>query len=174
MKKDEGCIDATGNWWGSPEGPNTEFEEDENECGCDEADNANNSVNDGIDFCDFSTQPWFDLICEEQEDAITLENFRANAVDKDVLLEWKTGTEIDNLGFFLVRGENENYTLLNKDMIPAMGSAYSGHSYRYLDNTVQSGHAYSYWLADLDIFGMLTIHGPVNVITNLERIELVK
>jgi len=103
---------------------------------------------------------------EQDEDAITLESFTARAETEGVILEWRTGTEIDNLGFYIIRSEStdDGYTLLNDRIIPAKGNAYSGNSYTLLDGDVQSGHLYYYWLADMDVFGKYTIHGPAKAI----------
>jgi len=106
--------------------------------------------------------------------AISLESFTAKADGTDIILKWKTGTEIDNLGFYIVKSENidEGYKLLNSEIIPAMGNAYSGHSYRYNDSNVNAGHHYNYWLVDFDIYGQYEVHGPVKAITNLEGLSL--
>jgi len=108
-------------------------------------------------------------IGEGNPNAITLENFTAHSEGRNVILSWTTGTEIDNLGFYIIRSENVNYgyTLWNKEIIPSQGNAYSGYEYSYVDSDVEMGQVYYYWLADLDVHGEYEIHGPVNVITNL-------
>jgi len=105
----------------------------------------------------------------EQEDAITLETFNAEAEGSKIILTWTTGTEIDNLGFYIVRSESTDsgYMLLNEEIILAKGDAYSGYTYCYVDTHVNPGHVYYYWLADLDVHCEYTIHGPVKVVTDI-------
>ena len=155
------CLDAEYNWWGSNEGANTP---DGNNCGCSGTNyNANNAVNQWVNYGYYLEAP---------PDAITLESFSAYLKGSNVILEWVTGTEIDNFGFYVVRSEyiDSGYIILNEKLIPAQGSTFSGGTYSYVNNTVKSGHVYYYWLADVDIYGLFTIHGPVKVITNLETL----
>ncbi|MBU1626012.1 hypothetical protein KKB18_01450, partial [bacterium] len=118
-------------------------------------------------YAKYHNDPFCPLPC-----AITLETFTAKAIDDKIILSWQTGTEIDNLGFYLVKSENidSGYILLNKEIIPVMGTPYSGYSYQYVDENVKAGSVYYYWLADVDVFGKYEIHGPVKVITNLATI----
>jgi hypothetical protein len=104
--------------------------------------------------------------------SIALESFSAKAIDDNVILTWKTGTEIDNLGFYLIKSENigSGYTILNNQIIPARGNNYSGYSYEYIDKSIKAGHFYFYWLADVDVFGKYEIHGPIKIITKPEAI----
>jgi hypothetical protein len=102
--------------------------------------------------------------------AIGFEFFKAEVKGNNVIMTWKTGTEIDNLGFYIIKSDNVNsgYTLLNDNIIPAQGTSYAGYTYKYIDGNALSGHVYYYWLADMDIYGKYTIHGPVKVITKIE------
>lgn len=99
--------------------------------------------------------------------AVELESFDATGYDGGAFLQWKTGTEINNLGFNLYRDEGGKRTLVNKQVIA--GSALvagsgtrlgAGRSYGWWD-PVQSKHAVQYWLEDRDLNGKSTWHGPV-------------
>jgi len=105
----------------------------------------------------------------EEENAITLESFSAHTENNNIILTWSTGTEIDNLGFYIVKSESidNGFILLNEEIILAKGDAHSGYDYSYIDTHVNPGHVYYYWLADLDVHGEYTIHGPVKVVTNI-------
>jgi len=107
----------------------------------------------------------------EEYDAITLEYFNAFASGNDVMLEWITGTEIDNVGFYLVKSESydKGYVLLNKEIIPAKGNAYSGYLYTFIDSDIRKGHVYFYWLAALDVYGEYKIYGPVKAVGYLNE-----
>lgn len=102
--------------------------------------------------------------------AIDLEWFTAEPGFGCVILGWQTGTEIDNLGFYLVKTDNFlDFSLLNGSIIPAQGNAYSGSEYLYVDDKVMPGRVYHYWLVDVDVYGKYIIHGPTKVITYIEE-----
>jgi hypothetical protein len=81
-----------------------------------------------------------------------------------IALEWETATEIDNVGFNLYRAGSLDglRTRLNASLIPsqAPGSP-AGAVYAWLDESVTSGMTYYYWLEDVDVHGVATLHGPV-------------
>ncbi|MBU0488124.1 hypothetical protein KKB18_09590 [bacterium] len=106
--------------------------------------------------------------------AIGLEYFKAEAEPNYVILTWQTGTEIDTLGFYIVRSEQFRYIMVNKEIILSNGNSVSGYSYRFVDNNVTPACEYFYWLVDLDVYGNYTIHGPVKIITSIERLDLLK
>ena len=66
---------------------------------------------------------------------IALSSFTATPKNKEVILEWKTESEIDNAGFNLYRSESENgeYMKINTSLIPAQGSSTQGASYEFID-----------------------------------------
>ena len=97
--------------------------------------------------------------------AITLSNFDAKQKGKTVAINWQTGTEIDNIGFNILRSESENsgYVKINKKIILAKGSATKGASYKFVDGKVKAGKVYYYKLEDIDSGKGPTQHGPVKV-----------
>jgi outer membrane protein assembly factor BamB len=100
---------------------------------------------------------------------IRLESFFVKVIDKKVFIFWKTGSEIDTLGFYIVRIDNLNneFMVLNKKIIPAQGNFYSGNNYTYEDNNIAWGRIYYYWLIEVDIYARFSIHGPIMNIMNL-------
>jgi len=83
-------------------------------------------------------------------------------------LDWATATETDNFGFNLYRAtELEGLkTKLNDEMIPSLvapGSPY-GAEYNFVDETAEPGVLYYYWLEDVDLSMITTLHGPVEAI----------
>lgn len=96
--------------------------------------------------------------------AIELVSFTATPQHGAVLLEWETATELDNLGFNLYRANSPDgpCTRLNASLIPSQNPGSPiGASYSFLDEDVQPGLTYYYWLEDVDIYGVATLHGPV-------------
>ena len=84
---------------------------------------------------------------------------------KQVLVEWVTKTEIDNLGFNLYKSTEKEgiYTKLNNKLIPGLVNSVSGRRYTYDDVNVVKGKLYYYKLEDIDLKGKKTLHGPVCV-----------
>src|SRR5213075_1938954 len=79
---------------------------------------------------------------------------------------WQTSFESDNLGFNVYRDIGGVRERLNKGLIA--GSALvakkqdnnAGHGYRFRDE-LDAGAFAQYWLEDIDIHGVHTMHGPV-------------
>ncbi|MGD8518284.1 MAG: S8 family serine peptidase [Anaerolineae bacterium] len=97
--------------------------------------------------------------------AIDLASFAAEAQDGAIQVTWETVEEIDNLGFDLYRATSRDgaRTQLNDTLIPsqvAPGSP-TGAVYTWLDEDVEAGLTYYYWLEDVDASGAITRHGPV-------------
>jgi hypothetical protein len=111
--------------------------------------------------------------------AVTLTSFAAFEHDGQVLLQWKTGYEVDNLGFHIYREENGERFRVTPELIA--GSAFltgagtpltAGRSYVWFDSFVSSPNAehrtpnvslttLKYYLEDWDLSGKRTMHGPV-------------
>jgi hypothetical protein len=97
--------------------------------------------------------------------AVGLSRFEAMPEGVTIRIEWETATEIDNLGFNLYRAESVDgpRTQLNDALIPSqMPGSPVGATYQLVDDSAVAGVAYSYWLEDLDVYGVATLHGPVN------------
>lgn len=110
------------------------------------------------------TAPW-DIGADDvlATTAVELSRFTATGYDSEVLLEWETGSELDNLGFHLYRaisGEG-NYERITTEVIPGLGSSPAGARYRYRDEGLVNGRSYSYQLEDIETTGKTERHGPV-------------
>ncbi len=97
--------------------------------------------------------------------AIRLQEFRASRTQGGVALEWKTGHEVDNLGFNLYREDVGPDTRVNRNLIA--GSALLARGV-----ALQAGRSYTWWdpkpggqyfLEDVDLNGHRTLHGPFYV-----------
>ena len=102
--------------------------------------------------------------------AARLDSFTARTVaGGNVLLEWRTGFETDNLGFNLYREAQGKRTRVNPQMLA--GSALmvgegtklmSGYAYAWPDAAPGSKDA-RYWLEAIDLNGRTTLYGPITV-----------
>ena len=110
--------------------------------------------------------------------AVRLISFTATQYEEGVLLRWKTGYEVNNLGFHIYREQDGQLYRLTPE--PVAGSALlagqgtvlgAGHKYFWWDvlpspQSSLSPHHSSlspvrYWLKDIDLSGKDTMHGPV-------------
>jgi PKD repeat protein len=114
------------------------------------SDNANGEVQDYL----FTLTP------------VELSTFTASVQQGSVVLEWRTQSETDNLGFHVYRSEAENgtYEQLSAVMIPGAGTTSSARHYSFEDRDVIANQAYFYKLADVDYSGRMTLHGPIKVV----------
>ena len=97
---------------------------------------------------------------------IKLVSFAAAWNGGEVDLQWRTGLEVRNLGFNVYREENGQRVQLNPSLIA--GSAvrmraylpqHTASTYNWIDPAPVNGG--QYWLEDLSISGIRTMHGPV-------------
>ncbi|MEK6299799.1 MAG: C25 family cysteine peptidase [Acidobacteriota bacterium] len=98
-----------------------------------------------------------------------LDSFQATRYEGGrVLLKWRTGFEVDNLGFNLIRERNGKRTRVNSELIA--GSALmvgegtklrSGYSYAWADDP-PNGRDAQYWLEAVDLDGRSEMFGPVS------------
>lgn len=102
--------------------------------------------------------------------AVTLADFSATSQQDHIEVTWQTVSELDHLGFNVWRSLTEEIpdTQLNAELIPsqAPGSGQGG-SYEWVDNDIEPGVTYYYWLEDVDVSGVTTRHGPVSVTTSV-------
>ncbi len=97
--------------------------------------------------------------------AVDLISFTATGKDENVIVEWETAQEVDNLGFNLYRSTElgGTYSKLNRRLIPGLLSSVTGQAYSYVDKDVTPSALYYYMLEDVDLNGTRTMHGPICV-----------
>ncbi len=104
----------------------------------------------------------------EFPNAVRLNSFTAVQNGPDVLLSWKSGAELHNLGFNVYRESGGAKIQLNPSLIA--GSAllmretleqHAAKTYGWIDPSPVSGGLY--WLEDVDLSGARTMYGPIAV-----------
>jgi len=98
--------------------------------------------------------------------AVKLDKCVATGYDNGVYVEWKTGLEVDNLGFNVYREKAGQKELITPEMLA--GSALrtgkanlkTGRTYQWWDNS-KNQQGVQYWLEDIDLNGQSNWHGPV-------------
>jgi hypothetical protein len=95
--------------------------------------------------------------------AVQLVAFTATSGDSEVLLEWETGSETNNLGFNLYRATSTGgyYERITSVPIPGLGTSPEGKIYSYTDSGLTNGVTYYYKLEDIETTGETKEHGPV-------------
>ena len=103
---------------------------------------------------------WSDIVV-----AISLSSFTAESGPGEVVLEWTTASERQNLGFHILRreGSRGSFQPLTEEAIPSAAAGYSltPQSYRWVDRQVDPGMDYHYQLQDVGFDGQRTILGTV-------------
>jgi hypothetical protein len=94
--------------------------------------------------------------------AVTLASASAHRTAKGVLLRWRTGTEVDLLGFQVYRSRGHSWRRITHSLIAANGSV-SGALYRFLDKRARHGVSYRYRIKAVNRDGTASWFGPVRV-----------
>ena len=93
---------------------------------------------------------------------VELSSFSAAMVEgQRVLLNWKTASEQNNIGFNVLRSRTESgkYEQINAELIPPRLDG----DYEFADATVDAGSKYFYKLQSLDRDGQMQLHGPIQI-----------
>jgi hypothetical protein len=92
---------------------------------------------------------------------VELAGFDGYARDGRAVLTWATANEYNHAGFNLYRegvsGTDEGRVKVNDEIIVGKSP------YRFVDDDVEAGGSYKYYLEDVDLNGKGTLHGPVRV-----------
>jgi hypothetical protein len=94
--------------------------------------------------------------------AVTMAGLSARPARDGVLVRWRTGSELDFLGFHVYRSRGQSWRRLTRTLIPARGSV-AGASYRYLDRRARRGATYRYRIQAVNLDGSRQWFGPVRV-----------
>jgi len=100
--------------------------------------------------------------------AIRMGSATAARTKGGVTVTWKTGYEVDNLGFEVYRelaGERTRVTtktIAGSALFVPQGFGTVGQSYVWTDDSPQAvDRDVSYWIEDIDLNGKRTLHGPI-------------
>jgi hypothetical protein len=91
---------------------------------------------------------------------VELTSFTASVIDRDVTLNWSTGSEINNLGFEIQR-KSATDDFVPVAFIEGHGTTQQPQSYSYTDK-VEAGK-YSYRLKQVDFNGIFSYSDPIEV-----------
>ena len=100
---------------------------------------------------------------------VILSTFTAQFIENTPTLYWSTQSETDNMGWFVYRGEENDFTTSKKisDFIEGHGTTTQQQSYIYEDRiqNPEVGDRYYYWLESIDYSGMVNHYDKVAILT---------
>lgn len=101
---------------------------------------------------------------------VELAEFSAQYIPDAVLLNWRTLSETNNLGYHIYRFSNHDpeERRITSKLIRGAGTTFTNHDYDYRDTTVEPGKVYFYRLADIDMNGKITYHEPIRIETIID------
>lgn len=104
---------------------------------------------------------------------VELSSFTAAAWNGVVTLRWVTQSEINNERFDVLRAQERNgvYQVIGSE--PGQGNSNAPTSYSFADNLVANGSTYWYKIADVDVNGVRTEHGPVSATPQAAGTEII-
>jgi hypothetical protein len=107
---------------------------------------------------------WDDAAMDTEPLAATIHSFTAKRSGHGVVLRWRTGSEIDALGFNVFRQRAGRRVRANRRIIPAVSltrGGLRGGAYSFVDRRAPRRVAVRYWLQEVDVGGHRTWHGPI-------------
>ncbi len=92
---------------------------------------------------------------ERTSTPVELTSFTVNSEPGKMVLNWVTQSETENLGFYIYRSETIDGERVNvtESMISGAINAQSRNDYSWIDNGVEDGVVYYYWLVDVATTG---------------------
>lgn len=86
---------------------------------------------------------------------VVLSSFTATSADQGVVVSWCTETELNNSGFDIYRSDERTgkFVKITQEIIKGAGISAEPHDYNFLDEAVEPGHTYYYYLKSIDFSG---------------------
>ena len=84
---------------------------------------------------------------------VELSSFTAVTSNDNVVLKWRSETEVNNVGFAVYRSETKDGNYTKVGFIDGAGNSAMPIDYEFIDKKAESGKAYFYYLEDIDISG---------------------
>jgi hypothetical protein len=97
-----------------------------------------------------------------QATAVRFDSASAVRTAKGVLVHWRTGSEVDTLGFHVYRQTAHKRVKLTRHLVPARGSI-AGAKYTYRDRRAPRVASLRYWIQVVGTDGSRTWKGPIRV-----------
>jgi hypothetical protein len=92
---------------------------------------------------------------------VTLSSFTAVGLSGSIEVRWTSQTEVNALSYHLYRSQRQDGDYTEIARLDAQGDSEVASDYRHVDGDVTPNQSYFYKLADKDVQGNVTFHGPV-------------
>lgn len=92
---------------------------------------------------------------------VELSSFSALAGDGEVILNWVTESEVNNMQFDILRALDSSEEYLMIGSVEGQFNTNQRTEYSFTDDAVANGTTYWYKLVDVDLNGVRTEHGPI-------------
>jgi hypothetical protein len=78
-------------------------------------------------------------------------------------LKWSTATETENFGYDVYRGDSEEgpFTRITEEVIPGAGTSDLPSYYEFVDDSIEPGRAYYYYVESISMSGVRERFTPV-------------
>ena len=121
------------------------------------------ATNSGLNTSEFSA---CQLVTGDAPTTIEFASASATSFNDGVFIQWRTGMEVNNLGFDLYRDNGGKLELINRQLIGGSALLFaseielrSGQSYQWWDSS-PADRSTAYWIEDRDLNGHSSWHGP--------------
>lgn len=94
---------------------------------------------------------------------IELNSFSSSIIKNEVILDWVTGSELNNAGFNIERSSDGKSTYESIAFVQSQGNSNTPQSYKYTDRNLQQG-TYKYRLKQMDVNGNFKYYNLANEI----------
>ncbi len=125
--------------------------------------NIGNSRNNGYPYLDW------EYPSDHATLPVVLSSFTAQFIENTPTLYWTTQSETDNMGWFVYRGEENDFTSSEviSEFIEGHGTTTQQQSYLYEDDieNPEVGDTYYYWLESIDYGGIINHYDNVAILT---------
>jgi len=103
---------------------------------------------------------------------ITLSSFTASIDGLNVVIKWTTESEQENMGFYIYRSESPTgpFVKVNGKIIKGAGTTGEEHTYKFVDEEVELGKAYYYYLENIDFHA----NKDISKIIHIDVLKLMK
>ncbi len=137
-----------------------------------------NSLMTGCQFYDDNVTIYAPVTATDTDDStlpVELSTFTAQYLDKIPVLYWETESETDNMGWFVYRNNEDDFTNAQKvsEFLDGNGTTTEKSSYTHEDTIEdpKSGDVYYYWLESIDYGGIVHRYNKVAQLTIPDQID---
>ncbi|MBM3237238.1 T9SS type A sorting domain-containing protein [Candidatus Poribacteria bacterium] len=95
---------------------------------------------------------------------VQLSTFTAAISGDNIILKWRTESEVNNVGFSVYRSESEEGKYNKISFVSGAGNTAMPSDYQFVDKKVEAGKTYFYYLEDIDVTGVKNRSNTIKII----------